>query len=161
MRSIASSAVCLVFLSLGCDKIRLPTEPSQCATDVGMPGQITGTVLSDSGSPVSDAHVTLSGTSTTSDGAGRFSLDAPSGPATLEIDAPGYVPAQGNIVVTAGTGAIRAVLPRGYGSVIVLFGRVLESCSGSPIAGARVGVPGGFATSASDGNGGVSNSAAT
>ena len=150
MRTIVSVVVCLVLVAPGCDKVRLPTEPAHCATDTGTPAQVSGTIRSDSGILIGNARVTIGGVSTSADGAGRFSLDTPSGPSPLEIEAPGYIPGRGEIMVTAGSNTIRAVLPSGYGTM-VLSGRVLEACSGRPIAGARIGVPGAFATSASDG----------
>ena len=150
MRSLAALAGCLAFLVLACGKIRLPTEPAFCATDAGTQGQVSGSILTDGGSPVSDARITIGDRSGRTDAAGRFSLEAASGSAMLEIEAPGHLRATGRITVTSGSSALRAVLPASSGTK-VLFGRVLEACSGRPIAGARVGLRDYFATSLSDG----------
>jgi Carboxypeptidase regulatory-like domain len=141
--------VYLGFLALACRKLHLPTDPTGCGTDEGMQGQVNGTVFTESGGPISDALITIAGRSSRTDGAGRFSLEAPPGPSTLEIEALGYVPPTGEITVI-GTSTLRAVLPTTFASRI-LFGRVLDACSGRPIAGARVGLPNYFVTSSSDG----------
>ena len=114
-----------------------------------MQGQVNGTILTERGSPISDAIITIAGRSSRTDGAGSFSLEAPPGTSTLEIEAPGYVRATGEITVI-GNSTLRAVLPASFDSR-VLFGRVLDACSGRPIAGARVGLPNYFVMSSNDG----------
>lgn len=150
MRPFLRAAACLVFFVLACGKVHFPTEPTVCATSGGTVGQVSGTIFTEGGSPISEARVTIGGRSSRTDGGGRFSLEAPSGPALLEIEAPGYLMASGQITVIAGSGSLRAVLPDSS-STKVLFGRVLEACSGRPIAGARIGLPSYFVTSSPDG----------
>lgn len=76
--------------------------------------EITGRVTSEAGEPVAGARVTVVGTpfGALTDGAGRFTVGAPRGPATLRVEIFGYRTTE--VEVAAGRSEASVVLPVDY-----------------------------------------------
>ena len=109
-------------------------------TDSGYTSVLQGSVLTEDGAPIGFATITVGTQSTTADGAGNFKMDLMSGTYPITIAAPGHMTAIGTLVIAGGLSTFRtAIAPDQRTST--LFGRVLEACTGRPIAGARVGSP--------------------
>jgi len=130
--------VLLALLFLSCNKLTNPFEG--CAgLGLGSSGSLEGRLHDDTGSPVPNAAITLGmNRQTTTDNDGRFLFaDVPGGTYTLTYT-PVSSPVSGQIHVTSGRNVIDFVLPSrsdaGWAT-----GRVLDACSGHPVAGATVG----------------------
>jgi hypothetical protein len=114
-----------------------PTSPAECVRLSGRTGVVQG-VVEWRGAPVAGAEVTIDGKSAASTADGSFVLDnIGSGSQQVSVeDAGGYGINAGTIVVTPGTNRVRYRLSREYADGYV-FGRILDSCTYAPIAGAR------------------------
>jgi len=147
-----------ILVAAGCKhEHRSPTDPgggpaALCATDAGMPASVAGQVRTFDGQPVGNVPVRLGAQTVVADAAGNFSFpQILSGPAEVQVNAPGYLQASGSVMVLAGPNRVDLLLlsrePRR-----LLYGRVFEDCSGMPIAGARVGTTSYSMLTAADGS---------
>lgn len=116
------------------------------------PGSLTGTVVSDDGTPVWKAKVKVNGGPVLeTDDKGQFSLaQVPAGTAMVEASAEGFKPSSAEVAIPGGEAAsVQLALkrPTGPGK---LKGKVLLADPDRPAAGAEVAVEGGPKVTAGD-----------
>ncbi|HEY6056589.1 MAG TPA: carboxypeptidase regulatory-like domain-containing protein, partial [Candidatus Limnocylindrales bacterium] len=109
------------------------------------PGTISGTVTdAANAAPISGVSVAGGGTSTTTDGSGRYTLSGvPAGDVQVSFQKAGYASATRDVVVTGGQTTTLDVAMAVPGSI---SGVVTDSSSGASLAGVTVGYPGGVTT---------------
>src|SRR5262245_34895501 len=155
MRRFAPFTILLSICLIACDRkhrFHLPTEPTRCSAGLAMTANVRGQVVTSGGQPIANAEVQLGGRTIIANTDGEFSFrELTSGTIPLIVRASGYYDANGQIQMMGGDNRLLVPLARNISGSGILFGRVLDSCTGRPIAGARVGTPDAFVFSASDG----------
>ena len=114
-----------------------------------VPGNVTGTVTDENGSPINGATVSTPGASTTTGPTGTYALNGLSGGEhEIVASAPGKAQVSRSVFVTAGGTVTQSFQLSPPGQI---SGVITEQPSGVPLPGASVTYPGGVATA--DGTG--------
>jgi hypothetical protein len=129
-----------------------PVGPVACEARIaGRAAVVSGTVRTAEQMPVPDARVTIGEAIAITDSNGRFTLsDLQSGPTAYQVETPAQGLLRAVLVIVPGPNSV-ALFVKPFGGDGLMFGRILDACTGSPIGGATIKTPLETGLSAADG----------
>jgi len=150
---MSRSLVLLALLALSCNRNNEITNPFEgCAgLSLGEPASLEGRLHTPGGAPVTGVKVTLDGNVQTDVGVdGRFAFSGVRAGLHSLTYSPGMFPLSGQLQVVKGNNYVDVVVSTDFNQGWAA-GRVLDACTGRPIASARIGTEGAFVTTGPDG----------